>query len=71
MAIELSSDADQPLAFIAPSEIERFLFGMIRSGSMRLKTPRPVHFSHAPNGLLNENILGASSPTETPCSGQA
>ena len=30
-----------------------------------------VQVSQAPNGLLNENIRGVSSSTETPCSEQA
>ena len=29
-------------------------------------TPNPSHFSQAPKGLLNENILGSNSGTEYP-----
>ncbi|EFR89712.1 hypothetical protein NT07LI_3404, partial [Listeria innocua FSL S4-378] len=28
--------------------------------------PRPSQVGQAPNGLLNENILGSNSPTEKP-----
>ena len=34
-------------------------------------SPSPAQCGHAPCGLLNENILGSSSPKEIPCSSQA
>ena len=61
----------QPLALSPPLRMESFLSGIISAGSIRMKTPRPVHFLQAPKGLLKENILGVSSSTLTPCSGQA
>ena len=36
-----------------------------------MNIPSPVHFLHAPNGLLKENILGVSSPMAILCSGHA
>ena len=67
----------QPLALSPPFRMESFLSGIISAGSMRMNTPRPVHFLQAPKGLLKENIRGVSSSmdtpqsTLTPCSGQA
>ena len=69
-AIWLPSIA-QPLPFIAPSRIDFLRSGMILFSSIFRNTPSPVHFGHAPNGLLNENILGDRSSILTPWSGQA
>ena len=69
-AIVLPSIA-QPPPLRPPLLIESRSSGMISAGSMRMKTPRPVHFGHAPAGLLNENMRGESSSMLTPCSGQA
>ena len=61
----------QPLPFKPPLRIDKRSSGMMSAGSMRMKTPRPVHFGHAPAGLLNENMRGESSSMLMPCSGQA
>ena len=55
----------------APSPRVRSLFGMTRSGSISSLNPMPVHSEQAPCGLLNENVRGAISPSETPQSMQA
>jgi len=44
---------------------------MIRSGSNSIFIPSPLHSSHAPKGLLNENIRGWSSSKVTPQTGHA
>ena len=62
---------DHPLALIAPSLMESFLFGIIRLGSTLRKMPSPVQVGHAPKGLLNENIRGDNSSIQAPCSGHA
>ena len=49
-----------PKAF-TPSYNVLFLSGTIKSSSILIKYPIPVHSGHAPNGLLNENILGDNS----------
>ncbi len=41
--------------------MEREGYSTISEGSISFLTPRPLHNLHAPNGLLNENILGESS----------
>ena len=61
----------QPEAVMAPSMMDRFLLGMMRSGSTRFCIPRPVHTGHAPYGLLNENMRGVSSSIEMPQSSHA
>ena len=55
----------------APSAIDLLLSGMIRSGSNSILNPSPLHSSHAPNGLLKENIRGWSSSNAIPQIGQA
>ena len=45
--------------------------GKIASLLIFMRIPRPLHAGQAPNGLLKENIRGASSSMETPQSGQA
>ena len=47
------------------------LFGTTRSTSTSLDSPSPLHTSQAPNGALNENILGDNSSMPIPWSGQA
>ncbi len=48
-----------------------FLSGMIKSSSIFIKYPIPVHSGQAPKGLLKENILGDNSGKLNPQSGQA
>ena len=60
----------EPNAF-TPSYKVLFLSGIIKSSSILIKYPIPVHSGHAPNGLLNENILGDNSSKLTPQSGHA
>ena len=69
-AIVLPSIA-QPLALMPPWLMDFDLSGRMSIGSIFIKTPRPVHFLHAPEGLLKENICGVSSSMLIPCSGQA
>ncbi len=71
MAATVLPSIAHPPAFSPPLFIESDLSGRIRSGSIFINTPRPVHFGHAPKGLLNENMRGVSSSTLMPCSGQA
>ena len=61
----------QPLAWMAPSRMERDLSGTISSGSTFSWLPRPVQVGQAPKGLLKENIRGVSSSMEMPQSSQA
>ena len=61
----------QPEAVMAPSRMDSFLLGMIRSGSTFSWEPRPVQVGQAPKGLLKENIRGESSSMEMPQSSQA
>lgn len=61
----------EPHAAIAPCFIDRSLFGITKSGSTSLLSPSPLQVSQAPNGALNENILGDNSSIPTPCSGHA
>ena len=44
---------------------------MMRSGEITNDSPRPPQASQAPNGELNENIFGVSSPMLMPCVLQA
>ena len=60
----------EPNAFI-PSYSVLFLSGTIKSSSIFIKYPIPVHSGQAPNGLLNENILGVNSGKLNPQSGHA
>ena len=62
---------DHPPPLIPPSFIDFESSGIIKLGSIFINIPSPVHFLHAPKGLLKENILGVSSPTAILCSGQA
>src|SRR5207245_109190 len=55
----------------APCLSVRSAFGTTRSGSTSQRLPRPEHVSHAPYGLLNENMRGDTSGSETPHSAQA
>src|SRR3989454_1925272 len=55
----------------APCLSVRSAFGTTRSGSTSQRLPRPEHVSHAPYGLLNENMRGDTSGSETPQSAQA
>ena len=61
----------QPEAVIPPSTMDRFLFGMMRSGSIFIWEPRPIQVGQAPKGLLKENIRGVSSSMDMPQSSQA
>ena len=61
----------QPEAVMAPSTMDRSLFGMMRSGSIFIWEPRPIQVGQAPKGLLKENIRGVSSSMDTPQSSQA
>ena len=56
---------------IAPSFILKSLFGIIKSSSKKLCSPKPSQVGHAPTGLLNENSLGSISSIVNPDSGQA
>ena len=49
---------------IAPLFKLNALLGIIRSSSIFCLKPRPLHSGHAPNGELNENILGSNSAIE-------
>src|SRR5690242_13019420 len=56
---------------MAPSSIDFVLSGINRSGSNSIFTPNPWHVLQAPNGELNENPLGSSSPIEIPQNGRS
>ena len=45
--------------------------GITSFSSISIRVPRPSQWSHLPNGELNENNLGASSPILIPQSGHA
>src|SRR3970040_3011907 len=51
---------------IAPSKIDLLLSGITRSASNSIFIPKPLHALHIPNGELNENVLGSSSPIVNP-----
>jgi hypothetical protein len=51
--------------------MDRFGSGTTSSGSTSIVVPRPVHAGHAPCGLLNENMRGASSSKLIPQSTHA
>ena len=70
-AIPLSSPVLKPIAVSAPSRRLSRSSGKIASLLIFMRIPRPLHAGQAPNGLLKENIRGASSSMETPQSGQA
>ena len=55
---------------MAPSLKVIFWSGTTRSKSNATALPNPSHLSHAPAGLLNENILGSISSMVKPLSGQ-
>ena len=59
-----------PKAF-TPSYSVLFLSGKIKSSSIFIKYPIPKQSGQAPNGLLNENILGVNSSILILQSGQA
>ena len=61
----------EPHAAIAPWFIDKSLFGITKSSSTFLRSPNPLHSSHAPKGALNENILGDNSSIPIPWSGHA
>ena len=67
----LSVQLCHPRTVIAPSLIESDLSGIISSSSNSIVYPRPKQSGHAPNGLLNEKLLGSIASTEIPQSGQA
>ena len=54
---------------MAPSLKVLSLSGMTRSISKATAFPKPSHLSHAPAGLLKENILGSISSKVKPLSG--
>ena len=56
---------------IAPSWILRSLLGTTRSSSILYFIPSPLHSGQAPQGALNENILGSRVGREKSHSGQA
>ena len=56
---------------MAPSFNVNVLSGTIRSGSISIFEPIPLHSGHAPCGALKENILGVSSSKFIPQSTQA
>ncbi len=55
----------------APSRIVSDGSGMMRSGSISARVPRPWHSPHEPIGELNEKAWGASSPKLRPHEWQA
>ena len=61
----------QPGACMPPSRMDKLGFLTISAGSARSCVPSPEQVGQAPKGLLNENILGASSSMEMPQSSQA
>src|SRR5438270_13027800 len=54
-----------------PSSSGRDGSTMTFDGSKLHRLPSPLHVSHAPNGLLNENDRGSSCGTLAPQSGHA
>ena len=46
-------------------------FLITKCGLKNCSTPKPSQVSHAPAGLLNENVLGSSSWIEKPQTGHA
>ena len=66
-----SFPARSPQGSIAPSLMERFRSGTIRSASISRLEPSPLQSTHMPSGLLKENDCGDSSGSPTPQSGQA
>ena len=62
---------DQPVAVIAPSKRLKFSSLTTKSGSIFGSAPKPSQCGHAPIGLLNENIRGASSCRLMPQSSHA
>ncbi|KIR01176.1 hypothetical protein P261_02874 [Lachnospiraceae bacterium TWA4] len=59
----------QPKTTIAPSLILSVGSGIINFSSNSILNPRPAQTGHAPNGLLNEKLLGSTSSILTPQSG--
>jgi hypothetical protein len=52
---ELASSARSPYTRMQPWLIDKSEFGTMRSGSISIVVPRPLHSVHIPRGLLNEN----------------
>src|SRR5918997_5289381 len=50
----------------APSLTLKSSLGTTSAGSISKRLPSPSHRSHAPCGLLNENVLGCISAMEAP-----
>src|SRR3954471_18057887 len=51
---------------IAPSRREREGYGTISDSSYSSVAPKPLHRSHAPRGLLNENSCGVGAGARVP-----
>ena len=68
--LPLSVQDCHPSTTMAPSSMERDLSGIIRSSSNSILYPSPKHSGHAPKGLLKEKLLGSTSSTLMPQSGQ-
>ena len=66
----LSAQDCQPRTVIAPSLILSDGSGIISSSENSILYPSPKHSGHAPNGLLNEKLLGSISSILIPQSGQ-
>ena len=60
---DLSLHDCQPMTAMAPSIILSDLSGIIKSSENSILNPSPAHTGHAPNGLLNEKLLGSNSGT--------
>lgn len=68
--LDLSAQDCQPMTVMAPSLMLSLLSGIIRSSSNSILYPRPKHTGQAPKGLLKEKLLGSTSLTLIPQSGQ-
>ena len=55
----------------APSRMVSDGSGMMRSGSISARVPRPWQSGHEPSGELKEKACGASSPKLSPQAWQA
>ena len=58
-----------PNGVMPPAAIDSFLSGIILSMSICATVPTPLHFGHAPFGVLNEKLCGAGSLYAMPVSG--